>query len=171
MKARRPARDDRRTPRWFFDLCVRRFGPFSLDAAATKKNRLCTRWLGPGSPIATNALTVEWSRRRAIRVWLNCPYGPTGTIPKWIAKARQQRDRYGTRTLMLLPADTSTEWYHDVTRTELCELVPFRLAFGNGSPDNTASAKFGSLLVWIAPRIVRPRIVRPRVRSRVGRTR
>lgn len=156
-------RDDRRTPRWFFDLCVARFGPFGLDVAANADNHLCAAWFGPGG-IQENALDdrLPWQDPLARRgelcaVWCNPPYGPTGTIPKWIAKAREQRNHYGIRTLMLLPADTSTEWFHDVWWTELCELVPFRLAFGNGSASGTESAKFGSLLVWIAPRLVRPR--------------
>jgi hypothetical protein len=88
-----------------------------------------------------------------LTAWANVPYGPAGVISKWIAKARHQRDVHDVRTLMLLPADTSTQWFHDVWRTELCELVPFRLAFGNGSASGTESAKFGSLLAYIAPQL------------------
>lgn len=174
--------NDRRTPRWFFEQCEARFGAFDLDAAANAENALCAAWLGEGgnAPDALgvawtqwaidnwpNLQTSAWTKTKPLQVWLNCPYGPMGTIPKWIAHARRQRDQFGTRTLMLLPADTSTEWFHDVSHTELCELVPFRLAFeaGDGSTKGN-SAKFGSLLVWIAPKIQK----KARTRVRKGRS-
>jgi phage N-6-adenine-methyltransferase len=152
--------NDRRTPGWFFRQCEARYGKFDVDAAASSENFLARHWFGPGSPDHEDGLAADWSMGfllSAITVWCNCPYGPAGTIPKWITKARKERDAHGVRTLMLLPADTSTQWYHDVSRTELYELVPFRLAFD--APDgstNGDSAKFGSVLVWIAPRISNP---------------
>jgi phage N-6-adenine-methyltransferase len=148
--------NDRRTPRWFFAQCSKRFGPFNLDVAATVQNHLCFVWFGPGSYVE-DGLSAYWGGPETT-AWANVPYGPPGTIPKWIAKARAERDAYGTRTLMLLPADTSTDWYQDVARTEIVELVPFRLAFE--APDGSTkgnSAKFGSVLIWIAPKIHKPR--------------
>lgn len=155
-------RDDKRTPAWFFAQCQRRYGPFHIDAAANAANALCPVWFGEGG-VAPDALACSWKRQwladtshEPATVWCNPPYGPAKTIPKWIAHARHQRDKYRTRILMLLPADTSTVWFQDVWHTELCELVPFRLAFeaSDGSTKGN-SAKFGSLLVWIAPKIVR----------------
>jgi phage N-6-adenine-methyltransferase len=147
--------NDRRTPAWFLAQCQARYGRVALDAAAVRENAVTSCWYGPGSPWGVeDSLVQPWAPFDGI-VWLNPPYGPAGTIEKWIAKARQERDA-GARVLMLLPADTSTKWYHDVSRTELCELVPFRLAFD--APDGSTkgnSAKFGSLLVWIAPKISR----------------
>lgn len=143
--------NDRRTPRWFFEQCESRFGPFDVDVAATVGNALTPEWCPDG-------LTAVWCPKPTqCTAWCNPPYGPPGTIEKWIRKAREQRDLFAVRTLMLLPADTSTRWFHDVSRTELVELVPFRLAFE--APDGSTkgnSAKFGSVLVWIAPRIQRP---------------
>lgn len=152
--------NDRRTPRWFFEACVRRFGPFDFDVAATEDNALAALLFAP------DALTTAWGWPGCVTdalCWCNPPYGPPGTIAKWIAKARKERDEHRTRTLMLLPADTSTDWYHDVIRTELVELVPFRLAFE--APDGSTkgnSAKFGSVLVYIAPQITRPATRRKR---------
>lgn len=146
---------DRRTPTWFFEQCSNRFGPFDCDIAASRENHLCDAFF---SVDGLDAFSVDcWLRTN----WGNVPYGPPGAIERWITKAREQRDRHGCRTLLLLPADTSTKWYHDVSRTELTELVPFRLAFS--APDGSTkgnSAKFGSLLVWIAPRITRPNVAR-----------
>lgn len=148
--------NDRRTPAWFFDQCSKRFGPFTLDVAATASNAYCTRWLGPGSFWSEDGLLVPWTiNGNPETCWANVPYGPGGTIEKWIEKARMERDFHGTRTLMLLPADTSTKWYHDVSRTELIELVPFRLKFDGPEGVQQNTAKFGSVLVWIAPKIQR----------------
>ena len=145
--------NDRRTPKWFFEQCEARYGHFVLDAAATVENRQCYYFIGPGSMNLDDAFSVQWGEGP---VWCNPPYGPAGTIEKWIAYARKQRDRWGTKTLMLLPADTSTKWYHDVSRTELIELVPFRLKFDGPEGVQQNTAKFGSVLVWIAPKIHRP---------------
>jgi phage N-6-adenine-methyltransferase len=158
--ARTADTNDRRTPRWFFSACAARFGRFDLDVAASAENALCPIWLDA----STDGLRAEWAPLggRLRQAWCNPPYGPPGTIERWIAKARQERDDHRIRTLLLLPADTSTRWYHDVAKTELTELVPFRLAFD--APDGSTegnSAKFGSVLVWIAPQIVQPD--RPRV--------
>jgi phage N-6-adenine-methyltransferase len=144
--------NDRRTPLWFFQQCAARFGPFNLDVACSAENALAPM-------VADDALPWRWisDNGDAATAWCNPPYGPPGTIEKWITKARHERDAHGTRTLMLLPADTSTHWFHDVSRTELIELVPFRLAFT--APDGSTkgnSAKFDSVLVWIAPKIVKP---------------
>ena len=143
-------KNDRRTPRWFFLQCVDRFGVFVTDVAATAANSQCADHCQDG-------LNEEWSRLN----WCNPPYGPPGTIEKWIAKARKERDWFSRRTLMLLPADTSTSWFQDVSKTEYVELVPFRLAFE--APDGSTkgnSAKFGSVLVYIAPKIARPKKAR-----------
>lgn len=148
--------NDRRTPLWFFDQCKARFGGFELDLAANAENHLCPSWLGPGSSIAEDALSdkATWGHYTGLLNWCNPPYGPAGVIPKWIAKARHERDVRDCRTLMLLPADTSTDWFYDVWRTELCELVPFRLSFATALEEKPDSAKFGSLLVYMAPRLV-----------------
>lgn len=148
------SRDDRRTPRWFFHQCEARYGRFALDVAANRRNHLTPLWLGPGSPVALDGLAAGW--RPGDLHWCNPPYGPPGAIEDWIAKARRERDRILARTLLLLPSDTSTQWFHDVRTTESLELVRFRLAFA--APDQSTkgnSAKFGSVLVYIAPQLHR----------------
>lgn len=148
-------RNDRRTPKWFFDLCAKRYvgeGGFDLDAAANAENVLCPMWLGPGG-VEEDALACDWNLALVpLNVWCNPPYGPAGTIPKWIAHARRQRDLYGVRTVMLLLNDPSTRWFQDVKRTEWVEDVPFRLAFG--APDGSTkgnTAMEPSCVVVIAP--------------------
>jgi phage N-6-adenine-methyltransferase len=162
--------NDRRTPRWFFEQCEARYAPFTLDVAAIAENALCSRWLGPGSPYGEDGLTATWitdAHWRPDTCWGNVPYGPPGTIERWIAKARHERDLHGARTLLLLPSDTSTRWYHDVRRTELIEHVPFRLGFE--APDGSTkgnSALFASVLVWVAPHLHTQRVPRRRRETR-----
>ena len=114
--------DERTTPLWFFRELDREFH-FDLDAAATKRNTRCPLWLGPGSPIAEDALAYEgWFELpeafpgggvlRIASIFLNPPYS---ALRRWVAKAVEeiQRGPRGGRLVMLLPSDTSTRWFHD----------------------------------------------------------
>jgi phage N-6-adenine-methyltransferase len=131
------------------------FGPlddefhFTLDAAANADNHLCRRWLGPGSPLAEDALSTSWLPflRRGDTVWLNPPYGRG--IGQWIAKARQEADS-GLVVVALVLARTDTRWWHDH--------VPFarKVRFGrgrvrflrtDGSLASSATAP-SALIVW-----------------------
>lgn len=156
-------RNDRRTPIWLYRQLWARFGPFNVDVAANEQNALVrTAWLGPGSAIAEDALSVEWCGPALglgavqVKAWGNIPYGPPGTIDRWIRYAQAQRDEWRTRALFVLPADVSTQWYAAMVRDELVEVIPFRVAFGSGDGSTRGnSAKFGSLVVWIAPKVAR----------------
>lgn len=70
---------DWRTPKPIFDAWVARWGPAWLDAAATKDNKLCEYWLGPGADV-DDALSVDWEPTQEIiteygkNIWLNHPY-------------------------------------------------------------------------------------------------
>lgn len=70
---------DWRTPKALFDAQVARWGPFWLDAAATKENKLAEYWLGPGSDVE-DAFQVDWAPTQEVadkygwNVWLNHPY-------------------------------------------------------------------------------------------------
>lgn len=174
--------NDRRTPRLLFEVAARRFGPFVADVAASRENALCSVFLGPGSPIAEDALSVPWNwgtfgganveaLRAALRassmhddadavaywagptVFCNPPYGPTGTLAKWIAYIREQRDRYGTRTLMLGPGDHSVEWLRSCVREgEVVENLPFRVKFD--SPDGSTHDDKGRPNAALAPSVM-----------------
>lgn len=83
--------------------------------------------------------------------WCNPPYEPPGTIPKWIELCRRLARDFRIRTLILLPADTSTQWYFDVMVNDTTELVRYRLQFATADPnEKVTSAKFWSVLVWVA---------------------
>lgn len=85
---------------------------FVLDAAANALNAKCPVWLGPGSPVAEDALTADW---RAITapigapvVWLNPPYS---ACRAFMDKAARERLN-GVTTVCLVPARTDTRWFH-----------------------------------------------------------
>ena len=96
--------DEWETPQALFDELDAEFH-FTLDCAATEANRKCENWLGPGSPINTDALAhTPWG----IFNWLNPPYSQ---VRAFVAKAAQEVE-YGCTTVLLLPARTDTRWWH-----------------------------------------------------------
>lgn len=158
--------NDRRTPRWLVERAAERFGGFVLDAAATEANTCRPLWLGPGSLISADALAVawtwetlrtaagrlepwlsEWIEREIARdvplsVWCNPPYGPPGTLAKWVAHIRRQRDEHGTRTTLLGPGDHSVGWLRECIRDgEIVEDLPYRVAFD--APDGSTHNAHG----------------------------
>lgn len=99
--------DEWRTPQDLFRRLDAQYGPFTLDAAANATNHLCPRWYGPGSPTSEDALAVPWVGR----AYCNPPYS-RGHIALFLAKAHEEVGR--CRTTLLLPVDTSTNWWHDL---------------------------------------------------------
>ncbi|MGY3961167.1 phage N-6-adenine-methyltransferase [Aeromonas popoffii] len=100
-------RDLTQTPMFLFRALDREFN-FALDAAALPETALCSHYLTPG----IDALRVDWGDfinplLRAPWAWLNPPYSAIGP---WVDKAIEQQ-RKGIGTVMLVPQDTSTEWY------------------------------------------------------------
>jgi len=72
------------------------YGPFDFDPSPFPKQD----W---------NGLTVEWGANS----YCNPPYLPRGTIEKWIKKARLEQSK-GKQVVMLLPAYTDRDWFHDL---------------------------------------------------------
>lgn len=94
------------TPPEVFDPLDREFGPFDMDAAASRANKKAKAWYDGG--IGGDGLAGLWNGR----VWLNPPYGRA--IAKWVEKAHTEV-RLGRAALVvaLLPARTETAWWHD----------------------------------------------------------
>lgn len=100
-------RDMTQTPTEIFRALDGEFH-FALDAAALPETALCERFLTPD----IDALSVDWGdfispSIRAPWAWLNPPYSDIGS---WVEKAIEQSKR-GIGTVMLVPQDTSAEWY------------------------------------------------------------
>ena len=84
---------------------------FTLDAAAGAENTKCKHFF----TMADNGLTKDWKRHK---VWLNPPYGVpgNGSLQQWVAKAWQSAQA-GATVVMLIPARTNTNWFHDTCLT------------------------------------------------------
>lgn len=99
-------RQDWSTPQELFNKMDLEFW-FTLDAAASAENTKV-----PGSFITEeqNALVTSWGKHS---VWLNPPYGDTtGKIKDWVKRAYEASCE-GATVVMLIPARTNTEWFHD----------------------------------------------------------
>ncbi|KEF35509.1 adenine methyltransferase [Deinococcus sp. RL] len=126
------------TPRSFFDELNAEFN-FTLDAAASPHNALCSRYFTE----ADDGLSQPWTGT----VWCNPPYGRQ--IGRWIAKAAQSACE-GATVVMLIPARTDTAAWHDHILFNPQAEVRFvrgRLRFG----DATANAPFPSAVIIFRP--------------------
>ena len=96
---------ERETPDKLFDLLHYEFN-FQLDAAATKENTKCTKYID----VKTNALDEPWNPNGA--VWLNPPYS-RGIIGQFMEMAWMMSAEYDTDVVCLVPADPSTRWWRE----------------------------------------------------------
>lgn len=96
--------DERRTPRWFFRLCSRAFGPFDLDACAARWNAQCRRYVTKEQDI------FRW-HPPSRRSWRNPPYS-RGNLNRHLEHARGVLlAGVVQRYVNLVPADPSTDWW------------------------------------------------------------
>ena len=126
---------DWETPPEFFERVSRAYGPFGLDAAASKANKKCRFAMGPGnfsreccSPHTQDALRgFSWFHefyvhglRLSEHVWLNPPYT---NLMSWVTKATEESD-CGLTIVMLLPWGQWAEWMElAVKRAEIVRVV------------------------------------------------
>jgi phage N-6-adenine-methyltransferase len=96
-------RDNWYTPDWLFGILDAEFGPFTLDAAASPKNTKCEEYF----TVEDDGLCQEWHGR----VWCNPPYR---NLIRWVTKAYEETQSGRCEiAVLLLPAQTSTDWFHD----------------------------------------------------------
>lgn len=79
---------------------------FDLDVCASQHNAKCKQYI----TAEQDCLITEWGES-PLSVWINPPY--SNPLP-FIERAIQQSQQHGHFVVMLLPADTSVEWF------ELC---------------------------------------------------
>ena len=111
----RPSTDEYRAPRWVWEPWHEALG-FTLDTAASYANKLhpCENWITKED----NALLCGWLERATPpgaaspgAAWCNPPYSrQAGPLHRWVSKALLE-SRRGLVVCMLLPADTSTDWF------------------------------------------------------------
>ena len=122
--------DEWETPQDLFDLLDKEFH-FTLDAAATRSNTKCTRYLGHTG----DSLEMDWSLLSADgAVWLNPPYSK---IRPFMKKAYEE-SLNDVIVVCLIPSRTDTRYWHDyVMKAAEIRFIKGRLKFGgatNGAP-------------------------------------
>lgn len=96
------------TPQDFFNALDVEFD-FTLDAAASSKNTKCRRYY----TAEDDGLAQDWSMER---VWINPPYGRGDLTGRWVRAAAQRMHNPVRRpevVVMLVPARTDTQWFHE----------------------------------------------------------
>lgn len=117
------------TPQDLFDLLDEEFH-FTLDVCAIDENAKCKNYFTPED----DGLAQEWHGV----VWCNPPYGTE--IKKWVAKAAAS----DCTVVMLLPARTDTQWFHEyIYHKAEIRFIKGRLKFG-GEKNN---APFPNMIV------------------------
>lgn len=121
------------TPRHIADLLVREFA-LDLDVCALPHNAVCSRFLvasdappeAKALSVGVNGLSSTWAALSPTkRVWCNNPYADTGL---WAEKALDEAQA-GVFTLMLVPANTETQWFHQLARYCGIDFFQSRLRF------------------------------------------
>ena len=127
------------TPQDFFDRLNNEFH-FTLDVCALPKNAKCAQFYTPEQ----DGLSQPWEKDVC---WCNPPYGRQ--IGQWVRRAWLS-SAVGATVVMLLPARTDTNWFHEyiynISRVEI-RFIRGRLKFGeskNGAP-------FPSMVVIFRP--------------------
>ena|SRR5271166_4634104 len=131
-------KEDWETPQDLFDELHEEF-QFTLDAAASKENTKCTSFYTKED----DALKQIWHPR----TFCNPPY--SRKVGHWIKKAFQESQE-GCLVVMLLPARTSTPWFHKYIYKQPSVETRFlkgRLHFSN----SIHGAPFPSMIVIFRP--------------------
>ena len=106
------------TPQTFYDMLDKEFH-FTLDVCAIAENAKCDNYYTP----EIDGLKQEWTGV----VWCNPPYGRD--IKKWVEKAYNSK----CKVVMLLPARTDTNWFHNyIYKKAEIRFIKGRLKFGGG---------------------------------------
>jgi len=146
------------TPPALYQKIVTDFGPFHLDLTADPQRHLCPLWLGPSSPLHTDALIAPWHELGAAG-YSNPPYGPF--VARILKKAKQEA-KVGFTSTFLLPV-RMTRAFHAHVLCGASELwfCDKRITFWeNGAPKLTltkdgsykvTSALFDSMIVRFLP--------------------
>lgn len=133
------ANDTWATPVWLFNYAKNRYGDFDLDVCAAHDSFKCQNYYTENE----NSLVQPWKSLN----WCNPPYS---NIRPWVEKAALETNE-GHRTVMLLPADFSTQWFRlvwDVSSEIL--IINRRVQFVGAK----TSPKFASFFCFITPEAV-----------------
>ncbi|NUF50492.1 phage N-6-adenine-methyltransferase [Gilliamella sp. ESL0250] len=110
------------TPIELYEFLNARFS-FVCDVAASDHNHLHLNYLTE----SYDSLLNGWSHLKSGFAFCNPPYS---RILPWVKKAREAAD-HGVGTVMLLPVDTSVEWFNELRKlaSEIYFIVNGRISF------------------------------------------
>lgn len=134
--------NDWSTPQDFYDELDNEFG-FTLDPCADEYNHKCNKYFTEED----DGLLQDWGGEI---VFCNPPYGKA--IKDWVRKAYIEGCKPNTTVVLLIPARTDTQYFHDYVYHEAKEIrfIKGRLKFG----DSKNAAPFPSMVViYRGPRI------------------
>lgn len=122
------------TPQELFDKLNEEFC-FTLDPCATPQNHKCEQYFTKEQ----DGLKMDWG---GYCVFCNPPYGRN--LKEWVKKCYTEGLKEGTIVVMLIPARTDTQYFHDYIqhRSEV-RFIRGRLKFGNAEN----GAPFPSMIV------------------------
>ena len=128
------ASDDWATPQYVFDELDSEFHS-DLDPCADDRNHKCALYFTKEQ----DGIKKSWGGHR---VFCNPPYGKH--IREWVRKAYEESRKPDTKVVMLIPARTDTQWFHDYVygKAEI-RFIRGRLKYG-GAKNN---APFASMIV------------------------
>ena len=126
---------------------------FGIDLAADAENHLCDAWLGPGSPIAEDALIYDWhdafSRAGTDAGFLNMPYSQ---VERWMALAVEMIARMrGCAIVTLVPYTPDVKWWRHTSAAVEIREIPHRVKYLRADGKTAAGAMFPSAVVIFRP--------------------
>ena len=129
--------DNYGTPEWLFEFAQHRYGKFQLDVCASRANSKCQYHIGEPE----NGLACPWENLN----WCNPPYSD---ITPWVEKANWEASYRWNSTVMLPPADFSTDWFRLIWGASTrIDILNHRVRFDGA----TGSPKFASMFCVIQP--------------------
>jgi len=145
---------DWRTPPELFKQLDREFR-FTLDAASSCDNALCSTYLTPqDDAIQTGWWRVQTTQPGPPTVWLNPPYGRSVGI--WVDKAIEEAQR-GCTVVMLTMACTDTQWWARAWRAaHEVRFITGRVHFLNSEGERANAAPKGSAIIVLRPSPTNP---------------
>ena len=136
-KTATPIRDLFQTPQFVYDW-YNNIYDFTHDVAASDTNHKSPLWFTE----ADNALEKDWG----VSNWCNPPYS---NIMPWVEKAIEESTK-GNTTVMLIPADTSVQWFKKAfDNCECCEFISGRISFINAETGKPQSGNNKGSVVFV----------------------
>lgn len=144
------AQDEWQTPPEVWTPIFDQWKP-TFDLAASAENALCKNYFTR----AENAFAAWQGLREGHTIWCNPPYSQSaGPLARWVGLGFVLGMRRKATTLMLLPADTSTRWFHAIFKNPMVDVEFFTRRIRHVHPrtgKRGGSPKFGSLLAIFHP--------------------